>query len=71
MHVVRKHAGAQEPSGPVLIEHNRPATSFPLSDSVAFFHRQTGSYCAKPVEIRFGSGRLGQVLAEGIRSGSN
>ena len=28
----------------------------PLSDSVGFFHRQPGSYCAKPVEIQFGSG---------------
>ena len=29
-----------------------PATRFPLSDPVAFFHRQPGSYCAKPARIR-------------------
>ena len=28
----------------------------PLSDSVVFFHRRPGSYCAKPVRIRFSSG---------------
>ena len=33
--------------GPVLAERNWPATSFPLSDSVAFFHRRPGSYCVK------------------------
>ena len=29
-----------------------PATSFLLSDLVAFFHRQPGPYCAKPARIR-------------------
>ena len=33
-----------------------PAISFPVSDSVAFFHRRPGSYCAKPTWVRFGSG---------------
>ena len=34
-----------------LPECNRPATSSPLSDSVAFFHRWPRSYCAKPARI--------------------
>ena len=42
----------------------------PLSDSVAFFHRQPGSYCAKLAQIRFGSGWLHQVLAKRIWSKS-
>jgi len=41
--LVWKQAGVQEPSGPVLAERNRPATSFPLSDSAAVFHRWPGS----------------------------
>ena len=43
---------------------------FPLSDSVAFFHRWPESCCAKPARIWFGSGWLRQVLAKRIRSGS-
>ena len=35
---------------------NRPATSFPLSDWVAFFNRRPGSCCAKPARIRYCSG---------------
>ena len=31
-------------------------TIFPLSDSVPFFHRRPGQYCAKPARIRFSSG---------------
>ena len=31
------------PSCSLLAERNRPATSFPLSDSVALFHRRSGS----------------------------
>ena len=31
----------------LLAGRNRPATGFPLSDSVPFFHRRPGSYCAK------------------------
>ena len=38
------------------------------SDSVMFFQRRPGSYCAKPARIRFGW--LGQILAKGIWSGS-
>ena len=51
-------------------ECNRPATSFPLSDSIAFFHWRPGSYCAKPAGTWFGSGWLCQVLAKQIWSGS-
>ena len=39
VHLVRKQAGVQESSGLILAEHKQPATSFPLSDSVALFHR--------------------------------
>ena len=53
-----------------LTERNRSATSFPLSDSVPFFHRRPGQYCAKPARIRFGSGGLCHALAKRIRSGS-
>ena len=37
--------------GLVLVEHNRPTTSFPLSNSIAFFHRWPRSYCEKPAWI--------------------
>ena len=67
---IRKQAGVPESWGPVLAEFNQSATSFPLSDSVAFFHRGPGSYCAKPARIRFGSGRLCQVLTNRVRYGS-
>ena len=53
-----------------LAECNRPATSSPLSVSVAFFHRGPGSYCAKPARIWFGSGWLCRVWAKRFRSGS-
>ena len=46
----QKQASVQESLGPVLAECNRPATSFPLSDSVTFFHKQPGLYCAKPAQ---------------------
>ena len=46
-HPVWKQARVQEWSCPVLVECNQPATSFPLSNSAAFFHRWPGSYCAK------------------------
>ena len=39
MFLVWKHAGLQELFSLVLVEWCWPATSFPLSDSVAFFHR--------------------------------
>ena len=55
-HLVHKQAGVKEPRGPFLAERSRPATSFPLSDSVAFFHRRPGSDCAKQGRVRFGSG---------------
>ena len=70
-HQIPKQADVRESSGPVSGRTHKPATSFPLSDSVAFFHRRPGSYCAKPGRIRFGSGWLCQVLAKRIRSGSN
>ena len=35
-----------------------------------FFHRQPGSYCAKPAQIWFGSGWLCQVWAKQIQSRS-
>ena len=41
-----------------LAECSWPATSFPLSDLVAFFHRWPWSYYAKPAWIWFGSGWL-------------
>ena len=69
LHLVWKQAGGQEAMGPVLAECNRPAISFPLSGSVAFFHRQPWSYCAKPAWVRFGSGWLCQVWTKRIRSG--
>ena len=53
-----------------LAEHNQPATSFPLSDSVALYDRRPRPYPAKPARIRFGSGCLRRVLAKRIRSGS-
>ena len=53
-----------------LSGRKRPATNFPLSDSVPFFHRRPGKYCAKPARIRFSSGCLCQVLVKRIRSGS-
>lgn len=34
-------------SASFLAEYNRPTTSFRLSDSVTFFHRWSGSYCAE------------------------
>ena len=40
----------------------------PASDSVSFFQRKPGSYCAKPTRIR--SGWPGQVLGKRILSGS-
>ena len=48
----------QESSGPFLAEPNWPTTGFQLSVSDAFFHRRPGSYCAKPAQIQFGSGRV-------------
>ena len=69
-HLAWKQAGVQKSSGPDLVERNRNATSFSLSDSAAFFHRRSGSYCAKPASIQYGSGWLCQVLAKRIRSGS-
>ena len=39
---VRKQAGVQESCGPLLAGRKRPATSFPLLDSVPFFHRPPG-----------------------------
>ena len=43
---------------PLLAECNQPATSLPLSHLLAFFHRQPGSYCAKPAWVQPGSGWL-------------
>ena len=43
MHVVWKQVSVQESLGLVLAECYRPSTSFPLSDSAAFFHRRCGS----------------------------
>ena len=45
--LVWKQVGVQESSGPLLAERKRPATSFPLSDSVVFFHRQPFSWLHK------------------------
>ena len=45
-HLLRKQASVQESSGPVLAEHHRPTTKFPLSNSVAFLHRWLGLHCA-------------------------
>ena len=42
-HLVRKHTSVQESLGPVC--GNWPATSFPLSNSVTFFHGWPGSQC--------------------------
>ena len=70
MYVVQKQAGTQESSGPFPAECNWPTASFPLSDWAALFHRQPGSHCAKPGQIRFGSGWLCRVLAQQIQSRS-
>ena len=69
-HLVRKPAGVQDTMDPVSgrTQPARYPTSFPLSDSVAFFHRRPGSYYAKTARIRFGPGC--QVLAKRIRSES-
>ena len=50
-HLVQKQVSVQESLGLVLAECKRPTTSFPLSDSVVFFHRWPRSYCAKPAQI--------------------
>ena len=60
--LVWKQANVQESQGMVLAECNWLATSFPFSDSVAFFHRWPRSYCAMPAQIWFCSGRLCEVL---------
>ena len=60
---------AKNHPGPILAEKNWPATSFPLSDSVAFFRRWSESYWSKLVQIRCDSGCLRQVLAKPIWSG--
>ena len=54
-HLVRKQAGVQESSSPILAERNRPATSFPLSDKVAFSHKTTRIILCQtsPDPIRF------------------
>ena len=57
-HLVQKQACVQKSSGLVLSERDRPATSFPLSHSAAFFHNRPGSYCATSARIRSGSGCL-------------
>ena len=46
-HLAWKQAGVQESSDPNMVERNRNATSLSLSDSAAFFHRRSGSYCGK------------------------
>ena len=43
LHLVQKQTSVQVSFSLVLIEPNGPVTSFPLSDSVASFHRQTDS----------------------------
>ena len=53
-----------ESSGPVLAERNRPATSFPLSDSVPFFRRRPDNI----VQIQPGSNL---VLVDCARFGPN
>ena len=71
---VRKHAGMHENHrGPVLVEHKQPATSFPLSDSVAFFHRLLRMWDHKFVQNPPGSNLVladCQVWAKWIQSGS-
>ena len=59
MDLVRKQASVQESSGLVLAERNRHATSFPFSDSAAFFRRQLRPYGAK---CNFPAFRPGCVL---------
>ena len=44
-HLVQKQADVQESSGLVPEDRNQPATSFPLSDSVVFFHRSQIILC--------------------------
>ena len=66
-HLVQKQVGVHESLGLVLAECKQHTASFPLSDFVALFHRQPGSYCAKPAWIRFGSGWLRQVWGERIQ----
>ena len=68
--LIQKQAGVQESSGLVLVECDRPTTSFLLSDSGPFFHRWPGSHRTKLPQNWFGSGWLYQVSAKQIRSGS-
>ena len=57
--VCRNHCGW------FLAKHSWPATGFPLSGLVMFFHKRPRSCCAKPSWIRFSSGWLCQILAAG------
>ena len=38
MRLIPEATSVHESLGPILAEHNQPATSFPASDLVAFFH---------------------------------
>ena len=60
-HLVQKQAGVQESPGPVIAEHNRPAASFPVSDSAAFFHRQVQIISCKT------SPRSDSVVTDSVR----
>ena len=65
-HLVWMQARVLESLGPVLAGCKWPTTSFRLSDSVVFFHRQPSSYSAILSWLWFDSGWLSQVLAKGI-----
>ena len=43
-------------AGPGFWQNATSPLRFPVSDSVAFFHRRPGSDCARPAQICFGSG---------------
>ena len=53
MDLVRKQAGVKIIIRSSCGKTQQATTSFPLSDSVVFFHRWPGSRCAKPGWIRF------------------
>ena len=60
-------ASVQPESGRIVV-YNLCLIRLPTSDSVRFFQRRHGSYCAKPTRTR--SGWPGQVLAKRSWSGS-
>ena len=71
-HLVWKQAGAQESPGPVSSNTQPIRYQFPTFRLGSVLPQTSWIiYCTKPAQIRFSSGRLCQVVAKRIRSGSN